>query len=98
MKVIILSATFSFLFMVLINYLPSFKLPNFRQELDLFIGKNCYHIHHWLSFLLIVLLIVLARNIKKNTYHLIIGILIGCIFEDFLFRNVFSFRNCNIKK
>ena len=98
MKFLFISMICSFLVMVFINYIPSFKKSTFRQELDLFIGKKCYHIHHWISALFILFIILLVKNIKKKSvYHIIIGTLLGCILEDFLFRNVFSLRNCNIK-
>jgi hypothetical protein len=74
---------------------------NFRQELDLLIGNNCYHIHHWIYFTIIIIIIFIGKYINIFFFYSIIGILIGFILEDFLFiknMSIFKIKNsCKLK-
>jgi len=100
-EILISSVVLGFVFAYKFNYSPNKKHGkdiNYRQELDLFIGKTCYHIHHWIYFS--ILLIVFCLGKYDETYYLsniIMGALIGFIFEDFLFADVFWIKNnCNL--
>ncbi len=83
-----------FLLFVIFHYIPS-KQYNIKMELDLFIKSNCFHIHHWMSTLFIIIFIIIGRYTTKYYFRFIIGLFIGILIEDFLFRNVFNLYNCN---
>jgi hypothetical protein len=79
---------------ILLNYIPSRK--GVREELDLFIGRECIHIHHWISCLLMFTILWYGKYYGKTTgFNMLSGILLGMILEDFLFRNIYNIRNCN---
>jgi len=85
-----------------INYKPNMKNKNERQELDLLIGNKCYHIHHWITFTLIIIILFIGKYIiTQSLFFSIIGILFGFILEDFLFtgkKSLFKIKNsCKLK-
>ena len=82
-----------FIILVCLNYFPQKK--NYKEELDFFIGKHCFHIHHWISLSIIILFMMAGRYASLTHYRFLIGILLGAIMEDFLFRNIFNIRNCH---
>ena len=101
LEIVTSSVILGFIFAYIFNYSPIKKHKkdiNYRQELDLFIGKTCYHIHHWIY--LSVLLIFFCIGKYDDTYYLsniIMGTIIGFIFEDFLFGDIFWIKNnCNL--
>ena len=81
-----------FIILVFLNYFPSRK--NYKEELDFFIGKHCFHINHWVSLSIIILFVMVGRLASLKHYRFLIGILLGAILEDFMFRNIFNIRNC----
>ena len=91
-----------FLIAYFLNYKPNLNHKNLRQELDLLLGNTCYHIHHWIYFSIIIILILIGRYVK-NVYiiYLFVALFIGFILEDFLFtgkRSVFKIINtCKLK-
>lgn len=103
-KIFIIFTLIGFLLAIYFNYLPSIK-NNIRQELDIIINNTCYHIHHWIYYLLIIFFILLGRNINNDTFLFsFIGVLLGFILEDFMFlfnsnKNIFKIKNkCNLFK
>ena len=76
------------------HYIPS-KQYNIKMELDLFIKSNCFHIHHWISTLFIIIFMFIGRYVSRYYFRFIIGLLLGILVEDLLFRNVFNLYNCN---
>ena len=91
-----------FLIAYFLNYKPNLNHKNIRQELDLLLGNTCYHIHHWIFFSIIIILILIGRYVK-NVYiiYLFVALFIGFILEDFLFtgkQSVFKIINtCKLK-
>lgn len=83
-----------FFLFIIFHYIPS-KKYNIKMELDLFIKSNCFHIHHWISTLIIIIFMFIGRYIAIYYFKFIIGLLVGILVEDFLFRNVFKLYNCN---
>ena len=82
-----------FLIAFMVNYNVK-KTGHQLQEFILFINEDCYHIHHWIIFSLIVICILAGKYIKNNTIiYMIIGLLIGASLEDTLFKNVFKIKN-----
>ena len=99
--IIFIAAIIGFILAVVINYIPSkhhHMDKSYRQEIDLFIANNCYHIHHWMSLTLVLLFLFIGKFYSDTYFFIIlIGLLIGIILEDFLFGDVFKIRNnCNI--
>ena len=83
-----------FLVFFVLHYIPS-KQRNIKMELDLLIKKRCYHIHHWITVVLILIMVYICRFCSNALYEIIIGLLLGILAEDFLFRNIFNLYNCN---
>jgi hypothetical protein len=69
-----------------INYM---KEPTFIEELKLYWGKECYHIHHWITFSLIIGLILIVQYTPPIISYIIIAFSLGAIVEDFLFSDIF---------
>ena len=86
MNLAILSGIVTFMIMVWINYLPH-KYP---QKLILHFDDKCFHIHHWITGLFLILFAFLARRSSPQVFNLIIGGLIGVVLEDLLFRDEFK--------
>jgi hypothetical protein len=94
MNNILYAAFGGFFGFILLNYIPSRR--GVREELDLFIGSNCFHIHHWISCFIMLGLLWFGKSYGKTArFDIVFGILLGIGLEDFLFRNILNVRNCN---
>jgi hypothetical protein len=85
------------------NYLPNQKNKDKKkknktiQELLLIINKNCFHIHHYLTAILLITFLLLGKFSNNYIFVAIIGLLIGGSLEDFLFKDAFKIKNnCDI--
>jgi hypothetical protein len=84
----------SFIFSVLINFT---KASSYKEELILYWGQDCFHIHHWLFMSCFILLLLIGRHCPDFVLYAFIAILLGAILEDFLYRNVLQIRtSCKI--
>jgi hypothetical protein len=87
--------------LLIIGFLIAFKVnyqrnPNSKQALMLIFNNKCYHIHHWVTYGLIILIILASKHLKNKYLFMIIYFLLGLISEDFLYRNILQFRqSCN---
>lgn len=95
MKGFILGLTISFLTLYSFNFLPS-KEKNFKEQLDLYIGKYCFHLHHWITTFILIMVLVLGKYSDNDIFRLSLGVLVGICFEDFLFRDIFKIRRCGV--
>lgn len=68
------------------------KKKSFREELKLYWGKYCFHIHHWITYSLFILLIIIGKYNSELMVNSTIAVLLAIILEDFLYGNVFSLR------
>ena len=68
------------------------KKRSYREELKLYWGKYCFHIHHWLTYSLFILLILIGRYNSDLMVYSTIAVLLAIILEDFLYGNVFNLR------
>jgi len=70
------------------------------QELILLKNGNCYHIHHYMYFGVIILAMLLGRYLKNdNILFIIIGLLVGGSLEGGLFKDWNLIKNnCHKKK
>ena len=58
------------------------------QELVLLMKGNCYHIHHSMVMLLIIISIIIGRFLQNDLLLVsIIGLLLGISMEDLLFKD-----------
>ena len=88
---LILFTVVSFIVAYFINYMPLHKRKYYIQELDLRVGNDCYHLHHWIIFSILLIVLFVGRYIKNDIiFHSIIGLCLGFILEDFLFTGVHS--------
>tara|TARA_Y100000389_G_C17328260_1_gene446691 strand:- start:238 stop:579 length:342 start_codon:yes stop_codon:yes gene_type:complete len=93
-----------FLVMYYANYLPNKKNKDQKdkknktiQELLLVINKNCFHIHHYITAILLIIFLLLGKFSNNYMLIAIIGLLIGFSMEDFLFADVFKIKhNCSV--
>jgi hypothetical protein len=79
----------SFAYNVKINYM---KDATFIEELKLYWGENCYHIHHWITFSFIIFIVILVQISPPIISYIIIAFSLGAIIEDFLFSDIFIIK------
>jgi len=71
----------------------------YRKKLILQWNKYCYHIHHWMTFLFIVLVIHFTSIIPKSIKEIMQSFFIGVLLEDLTFQNIFVIKErCSIKE
>lgn len=77
-----------------INYLPQQNDPlkQKKQHLILTWNSSEYHIHHWITFSIIIMLLIIGRYSSFYLLILIIGLSSGCILEGFLFDDWYKIR------
>jgi hypothetical protein len=68
------------------------KAGNFKEELKLIWGNKCFHIHHWITYSIFIILILIGTTKNRIMIYSIITILLAIISEDFLYRNIFKLR------
>ena len=69
------------------------------QELILLINKNCYHIHHFITFSILIIFMLIGKYISNKLLLIIISFLIGLSLEDLLYKdwNIIK-NNCHKSK
>jgi len=95
MKLLFFSILIGFSISYLVHYLPhSFEKKNkekkYTKKLILTWNSKQYHIHHWITFTIIIILLLLGRYVYDPVFFVFIGLSLGTIFEDFLFDNIFK--------
>lgn len=60
------------------------------QKLLLRWNRMCFHIHHWITFSVILFAFILGRYVNINVFYILIACVFGIIAESFLFKDVFS--------
>lgn len=68
------------------------KKKNFKEELKLYWGKYCFHIHHWIIYSLFIILILIGKYNSELMVNSTIVVLLAIILEDFFYGDVFSLR------
>jgi len=86
MNELVLSVVASFIIMVFINFLPR----KTDQKIIFHFGGKCYHLHHWITGIFLLLFAFLVRHIDTYTFNIIIGVIIGFVLEGFLFEDMFK--------
>ena len=64
-----------------------------KQSLILIYDTNCYHIHHWILYSFIIAIIFLARKLKIHYIYCIVAILLGQLFEGFMFSDFYIIKD-----
>jgi len=69
------------------------KVCNRKTNLIIKMNNTCYHIHHWLIFLILgTFLMVYLVNNNNNTYVLCaLGFCFGAIIQGLTYRDAFQF-------
>lgn len=77
-----------------LNYLPQQNdlLKQKKQHLILTWNSQSYHIHHWITFSIIILLIIIGRYSSFYLIIIIIGFSFGCALEGFLFDDWYKIK------
>ena len=86
----------------LIAYFKNYKgrkNNNYLQELILILENNCYHIHHFITIGLVIIMMIISRHLSKQSFYILVFFLIGISLEDLLYKdwNIIK-NNCNKKK
>ena len=69
---------------------------NTTQKMILYINDYKYHIHHWLTFSILLSFLLIGKYLKNNIiFNIILGLLLGTIIEGLLFEDRFSFTVSN---
>jgi hypothetical protein len=79
----------AFLLSIRVNYK---KKRWYKEELKLYWGIYCYHLHHFITYSLFIGLILLGRYANSFITNCIIILLLGILIEDFMYGNVFKLR------
>ena len=94
MKLLLFSIFVGYSIAYLIHYLPhqidTGKKKSYSKKLILTWNSKHYHIHHWITFSIIILLLLIGKYAPKTIMYVFIGLSLGSIFEDFLFDNIFK--------
>jgi len=83
----------SFFVILYINY---FKKKNEKQKLILYWKRDGYHIHHWITYALIIFIMICSRYTTNYIFQIFLTIFFAFIIEGFLFNDVFKiyYKNC----
>lgn len=86
-----------FLIALIQNYLGN---KDRMQEMIFIYPPHCYHIHHYIYFLLLALFLFIGHNLKNSKIvYGIIFLLIGFSLEDLLYLDLFKIKdNCHNTK
>lgn len=98
---VILSLILGFFITYKINYVKNPDTINTRlQEVVLFTNKACYHIHHWMWMIAIIISILIGRYVKDTIYIFdLIAFLVGASLVDLLYGDWYIVKNnCHKKK
>ena len=91
---LILSSIIGYRVCYLINYKPQMSDPYKLKKQHLILTWNSqeYHIHHWITFSIIVLLLILGRYCSIHIFLMVIGLSLGCVLEGFLFDDWYKIK------
>ncbi len=85
----ILIFAISFIITARVNY---FNNKTKIQKMILRWNNMCFHIHHWITFSIILFAFISGRYLNLTSFYLIIAIIFGIIAESFLFKDVFNVK------
>ena len=98
---LLIGFVYGFIVSYIIHYLPweeennkqiETKDKKYIKKLILIWDLKQYHIHHWVTFSLICVFLLIGRFASNQVFNLLLGMSIGTILEDFLFDTIFDFN------
>ena len=92
LSIFIISVIVGYTLSYYIHYLPHKNDVNKKKTKKLILTWNSkkYNIHHWITFSLVILIVLLGKYSSDELIAIYIGLCLGTIFEDFLFDNIFK--------
>lgn len=79
------------IFGFILAYVLNFKSKK-KQALMLIWDEKCFHIHHWITYSFIIVIILLTKYYSISIDYLVVFFLLGLVLEDFLYRDIFQIR------
>jgi hypothetical protein len=73
-----------------ISYLLAYQVnykANRKQEVVFVYGETCYHMHHWITSIIIAIVILIGENISREIKMLIAAVLAGYALEGLTFKD-----------
>ena len=98
---LLIGFVYGFIVSYIIHYLPweeenhkqiETKDKKYSKKLILIWDLKQYHIHHWVTFSLICVFLLIGRFASNQLLYLLLGLSLGTILEDFLFDTIFDFN------
>ena len=98
---LLIGFVYGFILSYIIHYLPweeenhkqiETKDKKYSKKLILIWNLKQYHIHHWVTFSLICVFLLIGRFASNQLLYLLLGLSLGSILEDFLFDTIFDFN------
>lgn len=80
-----------FLFGLAIAYRNNYDSKK-KNELVLIWRNNCYHIHHWITYSIIIASMYSFLLLDIKYIHIVAIFLVGLIAEDLFYRDIFKIR------
>ena len=80
-----------FLFGLAIAYKNNFKSSK-KNELVLIFQNKCYHIHHWITYGIIIMSLYVNQYVDKKFIFILTVFLLGLIAEDLFYRDILNIR------
>jgi hypothetical protein len=94
-KYILIGFIIGFAFFTIMNRGEKMK-PLFFNSIIINIMNNTYHIHHWIIFLIVFLILLYILTMKITNYTnckaLILGICLGSILQGLSYSDAFDIR------
>ena len=76
-----------------ISYLMAYQAnykANKKQEVIFVYGETCYHMHHWITSIFIVIVILFGEYASREIKMLIAAMLFGYALEGLTFKDAFK--------
>ena len=83
----IIAILFGFILAYVLNYKSTKK-----QALMLIWNDKCFHMHHWITYGIILLAMLFIKYFPVEIDYIAIFFIVGLILEDFLYRDIFQVR------
>lgn len=83
--------SFAVIFGFFLAYILNYKSSK-KQALMLIWNDNCFHIHHWISYGILLLAMLFVKFFPVDIDYIAIFFIVGLILEDFLYRDIFQVR------
>lgn len=86
-----ISSLLIFFFGLAISFISNFEQPE-KNELLLIWDNKCYHLHHWITYGIIIISIYLNKILGTKYIHILTIFLLGVMAEDLFYRDILKIR------